>query len=303
MAGNSNRAETLDRGPSWMTRVAPSRLAAAAGFGLFFSFTAIILIRRIAGAFSGSISLVGYIACLLFAGLISCGLKVTAEWPPHRLDRRSSLIFGSLIGLPLDVLAIALLPADWSFSWLAWALILTSLVGWFCLSTRSVDLLHYGIQNVVRAEVERFLVPAGSMSEQFVPASSLVRGTQLGVVQTSHRPHPAAADTAGQTEVLSELQRRSSVSGADVLEGQLTAVFAAGARQTVLHVPFIPPFAEVPRVECEVADGSDSRIKVGTVFPYGVRLELKRSTPDLPELHVTLEIYAGVGAESPAEAA
>ncbi len=290
------------RKPSWLTRAAPSRLVAAAGFCLFSLLVLIVLIRRLAGAFTGSISLLGYLGCLWVAGMICCGLKITAE-SQHRLDRRATLIFGSLFGLPLDVLAISLLPANWSYSWLALACAWSVLVGWFCLSRRSVDWLLYGVLEVIWPEIERFLFPISAELEVQL-AKSPPLDERFPTQPLSHRvaaEAPAYRECEG--DVISELQRRSTAMGGELLEGQLVAVFAAGARQAVLHVPFIPPFTVAPHLECEIADGSDARIKVAAIFPYGARLELKRNTSDLLEQRVTLEIYAEVVAASPAEAA
>ncbi len=302
MAGIFNAARSRPGEPSWLTRAAPSRLLAAAGYCLFSLLVLIVLIRRLSGAFSGSISLLSYLGCLLVAGLVCCGLKVVAE-SSHRLDRRATLIFGSLVGLPLDVLAISLLPTTWSYAWLAIALGWSVLVGWFCLSARSVDWLRYGLREIIWPELERFLFPPKEVGE--APAAALPRPCDISPApaMTARVPVESPAYRECEGEVLSELQRRSTVLGGDLLEGQLVAVFSAGARQTVLHVPFIPPFTAVPHIECEIADGSVARLKVGAIFPYGARLELKRNTTDLPELHVTLEIYAEVAADSSAAAA
>ena len=93
-------------------------------------------------------------------------------------------------------------------------------------------------------------------------------------------------------ELISQIERRTLESGVELLEGHLVAEFAAGSRQAVLHVPFSPPFTASPKVDCEVVDGAEVRIKVGAVFPYGTRLELKRNTTELPALDVAVQLYA-----------
>jgi hypothetical protein len=61
------------------------------------------------------------------------------------------------------------------------------------------------------------------------------------------------------------------------LNGSLVAEFAAGQALATLHVPFLPIFPRAPLLECRVAEGSPVRIKRTAVYPYGARLELKRT--------------------------
>lgn len=311
MAGIPN--SELRRQLSWLTQAAPSRLVAAGGFCLFLLVTLIVLARRLAGAFSADISLAGYLGSLIAAGLICCLLKIMAE-SQHRLDRRATLIFGSLICWPLEVLALSLLPSEWSYTWVVLALAWSTCVAWFCLSMRSIDYLHYVAGEIVWPEIERFLNPPGEAARR--ASAELNRQVPLGKasianpagssISTSHQAAYrnldsrvptellACPESEGEGEIVSELQRRLTATGTDLLEGQLQAEFAAGSRQAVVHVPFIPPFSVAPRVECEIADGSDARVKVGAVFPYGARLELRRNTAELPEQQIALEIYAEV---------
>lgn len=296
MASIFNGTGTDDREGPCLSAAAPARILAAIGFSLFSLLTLIVMLRRLAGAFVGSISFAGFCACLIVAGLICCGVKVAAEWPPYRLDCRASLMLGALIGLPFAVLAISLLPSHWSYSWLATALVWSVLVIWFCSSVHSVSWCRFALYDVIQPEIERFLFPAGDSLSTAHRAAATPTGSHLRVSSVSSPSGPTLYEAKDQERgaVVSELHRRSSQQGDDLLEGQLVATFAAGARQTVLHVPFIPPFPAVPRLDCEVADGADVRVKVGAVFPYGARLELKRATSELPELSVEIEIYAEV---------
>ena len=61
------------------------------------------------------------------------------------------------------------------------------------------------------------------------------------------------------------------------ISGSLVVRFAAHQKQQVVHIPFWPPFASAPAFECE-AEG-DAEVRLAThVFPYGVRIELKRTS-------------------------
>ena len=161
MVGNLKLADEAGSPTGWIRQAAPSRIFAAAGFGLLCLFALIVLTRRGLGAFSGSITPFGYLLCLLLASVACCMLKVAAEWPPHQLPRRASIVFGALLGLPLDALAVALLPSDWTYLGLLPASCGLTLVGWFCMSSQSCVYTRWLISEVVWPEVERFLCPAG----------------------------------------------------------------------------------------------------------------------------------------------
>jgi hypothetical protein len=72
--------------------------------------------------------------------------------------------------------------------------------------------------------------------------------------------HPQSSDPTGES-----------------ISGSLVVRFAAHQKQQVVHIPFWPPFASAPAFECE-AEG-DAEVRLAThVFPYGVRIELKRTS-------------------------
>ena len=78
-------------------------------------------------------------------------------------------------------------------------------------------------------------------------------------------------------DVSSRITRRKLPDGEDRLEGIASAEFAAGQKQTAIHLAFCPPFTVAPKFTCELLDDSSARLKAGAVYPYGVRLELKRN--------------------------
>lgn len=292
---------------------APSRLYAVGGFSVLSLIASAVLIRWGCGAFSEEIATPGYAVCILLTSLFCGSLKVAAEWPPHRLAPGDSLVCGTLITLPLLTIAAALLTPHWTYGGATIATAWLIFVGWFCVSTISVDWLRWLCCDVIWPEVERFLCPLGEPETNRPSAAKFKNVPRESLISLAREPvqnelpadedeEEAAEDAEG--DLVSRLQRRCLDSGADLLEGQLVATFEAGARQTVLHVPFSPPFSAAPQIDCEVADGSEVRIKVGAVFTYGVRLELKRNSADLPEQAVAVEIYAELPAtDSPASVA
>jgi hypothetical protein len=79
------------------------------------------------------------------------------------------------------------------------------------------------------------------------------------------------------SDSISWLKRSVTDAGLDTLEGTIRAEFSAGQSLGVVHVPFCPPFAATPCLECELAGNPHIRIKGKGVYPYGCRVELKRT--------------------------
>lgn len=285
---------------------APSRLSAVAGYGVLCLLASIILVRWGYGALADTISTPSYAICLLLASLLCCSVKVAAEWPPYRLSPGDSLVCGTLIGLPLLTISLTLLTSHWTYLGVTATAVWLALVGWFCVSTISVDWLRWILGEVIWPEVARFLCPPDATPIARPAVSKFKTVPRESLISLAREPvlnePPLEEETTG--ELVSRLQRRYLETGADLLEGQLVATFEPGSKQAVLHVPFNPPFSAPPQIDCEVADGSEVRIKVGAVFNYGVRLELKRNSPDLPQQTVAVDLYAELPAsDSPATVA
>lgn len=72
------------------------------------------------------------------------------------------------------------------------------------------------------------------------------------------------------------LARRQTDEG-EQIEGWVRVPFAAGQRETTVHVAFCPPMSACPEIETEELDGAGLEIRVAAVFPFGVRLSVRRS--------------------------
>lgn len=64
----------------------------------------------------------------------------------------------------------------------------------------------------------------------------------------------------------------------EVIEGGCRIEFSAGQKQAVLHLPFTPALSGIPEFECEAIDGSDVRFRITARLPYGIRMEISRSS-------------------------
>ncbi len=56
--------------------------------------------------------------------------------------------------------------------------------------------------------------------------------------------------------------------------------FDKGQKRANLHVPFSPPLAGMPDVECECVGDESLRLKVPVRQSYGIRIEVRRSNAD-----------------------
>lgn len=84
------------------------------------------------------------------------------------------------------------------------------------------------------------------------------------------------AEPCDVTETL-RMKRMASVNGSEQLEGAIIAEFACGEATTTVHIPFLPTFPRVPELTCTIDERTAARIKGTAVYPYGCRVELKRT--------------------------
>jgi hypothetical protein len=73
------------------------------------------------------------------------------------------------------------------------------------------------------------------------------------------------------------LERIRDEHGGEMVEGTIKVFFEVGQKRAHLHVPFSPPLAGLPEVECEPAGDDQVRLKVAVRQPYGVRIEARRA--------------------------
>jgi hypothetical protein len=113
---------------------------------------------------------------------------------------------------------------------------------------------------------------------------------------TNAAPNPPLEKATEPTDepgvLLQQLSRSRDAEGHEMVHGTMTAEFAPGERNTVLHVAFCPPFESLPQVEAEIADGPDASVKVAQVLHNGARFEVRLTQPTAEAAIVSLEIVA-----------
>lgn len=116
--------------------------------------------------------------------------------------------------------------------------------------------------------------------------------TIVGEPQPEAPPLAPVAPSALSPEVIQQLTRAQTASGVDRLSGWLQTSLAAGERTAVLHVAFCPPFAEAPRIVARQSAGPPARIRLVTILPHGVRLEIKLNFSSREPQRMLLEFSA-----------
>ncbi len=140
---------------------------------------------------------------------------------------------------------------------------------------------------------------AASHPPAVVPtAESVANSVNTPAVTRLHRAEesPAADPSlAGSPDLPSDsstgvTQRitRRIIDGVERMEVEWCVEFAAGQLVQSLHLPISPPLCGRPEVECEPLDGEDVELSIGTVMPYGVRVEARRSSPGASAAQVTI---------------
>lgn len=81
------------------------------------------------------------------------------------------------------------------------------------------------------------------------------------------------ADHARQTQ----FERVTDELGGEMIEGTVTIRFSRGQKRANVHVPFSPPLAGRPEVECHAVDDDSIRVKVPECRAWGLRIEGRRS--------------------------
>jgi hypothetical protein len=113
-------------------------------------------------------------------------------------------------------------------------------------------------------------------------------------------PHDQAAETLAREQyepepheqLIQQLTRLTTAAGADRLQATLYAQLPIRSRTTSVHVAFCPPFASLPHVEFEQANGPAARIKLAQLLVHGARFDVKLQAAAAESETVCIEMTA-----------
>lgn len=254
-----------------MTSAERNRQTAILIWSSLIVVTVLLLSRRMVSGIDAVPSAWPSVLVTLFATLLS-GLGWFSFQQEFAIrTSRTGLIAAMVAWLPTWLSGVALLPSDSPVA-RGW------LVGIAALSAAGIAL---NLASPIR--------PSASMTEDHRLAN---RESELGrVTEIAARTPILPSDLSVFDPVMDErssdlttqwMTRQSLPGGVDQIEGAIRISFAAAQKVASVHVPFSPPFAAVPQVECETIGDDPARWKVSVVYAYGMRVELKRESTDEP---------------------
>lgn len=256
-----------------------NRQAAVLIWSSLIVVTVLLLSRRVTGGIDGIVSAWPCVLVSSLAALLSGFGWLSFQQQTAGRSLRIEQIAAVVAWLPTWLSGVALLPTDSALArgWL-FGIAVLSAAG----LALSVSISPTRERGVVAEDhsLTRRASESGHLPE-FVDRTLTSDRPDVGVRATS----PALSDLSVFDPVAEErsndsttqwMTRQSLPDGAEQIEGAIRVSFAAGQRAVSVHVPFSPPFAAVPQVECETEGDAPARWKLAVVYAYGMRVDLKR---------------------------
>ncbi|HVW02788.1 MAG TPA: hypothetical protein VHB77_20690, partial [Planctomycetaceae bacterium] len=232
------------------------RLLASLLLWVFVDVIALVLLaRRLAGAFPLHLSVFDFSWILALGTILSCLARGLMHRDEESLPRPLWRILLCLA--PVVALSFALWPGR------SVGAIGTALVAWTVTAIVAArPALVFG---------EGWLEQLGGM---FVEFSRFLSDALPG---STPAVEPSAEEFDASEQAGVRLERRTTAAGIEEIDGSAVARFAAGQKHCTVHVAFCPPFGARPAVELAVGSGLDAQVKAAAVYPYGVRIDVRRS--------------------------
>lgn len=265
-----------------MTNAERNRQAAVIIWSSLIVVAVVLLSRRVAGGIESVVSVWPCVLVSLFATLLSGFGWISFQHRIGSVSPRTEQIAAAIAWLPTWLSGAALLPPDSTLA-----------RGWlFGIAALSAAGLLLSLTNPTR---ERGIVGEGSSLTRRVsevaqaleavdrtPTSDPRPDVDVQATPTDLSVFDSVTEERSNDSTTQWMTRQSLPTGVDQIEGSIRVSFAAGQRAASVHVPFSPPFAAVPQVECEAIGDDPVRWKVSVVYAYGMRVELKREFNDEP---------------------
>jgi hypothetical protein len=264
--------------------------------------TTVLFSRRIAGEFSPT-----SIWPAVLVSAITTTLSLMAWGLFHRVrssivDLRRDWLVAFVAWLPTWLIGLAVAPMSSPIAqgWLIGIAMLSG--GFFALFGQWHLIPDLPQQASGAASAPRFAFDLATTGEPPPPRSPMsVELSSSFAVFDPLTEDDDESNNATDRQITQRMTRQTLSDGSEEIEGSVRVLFAAGQRLASVHVPFSPPFAIAPQVECELASDEEARWKVSVVYPYGMRIELKRSNGET-EADVELS-YSAICEQSQSDAA
>lgn len=268
-----------------MTNAERSRQASVLIWSSLIVVTVLLLSRRVAGGIDGIASAWPCVLVSSLATLLSGVGWASFQQQDVGRSLRTEQIAAALAWLPTWLSGVALLPSDSALArgWL-FGIAALSAAG-FALSRQiSPTRQRGGVAG--DHSLARRANECGHLSEVVnrIPTSD---PPDMGARATIMAPSDLsvfdpAAEERSNDSTTQWMTRQLLPDGVEQIEGAIRVCFASGQRAASVHIPFSPPFAAVPQVECETDGDDPARWKVAIVYAYGMRVDLKRESSEEP---------------------
>ena len=274
-----------------MTSPERNRQAAVIIWSSLIVVTVLLLSRRAAGGVEAVASVWPCVLVSLLATMLSGLGWISFQQSINAPSARTVQIAAAVAWLPTWLSGVALLPSDSALArgWLVGIAALSA--AGFAMSLAN-PMREQGLFADAPAHAHPVSEPTRTLDE--VDRTLSATPSDLSVFDP-------VTDERSSDSTTQWMTRQSLPGGIDQIEGAIRVSFAAGQRAASVHVPFSPPFAAIPQVECEAIGDEPARWKVSVVYAYGMRIELKRESTDEP---VEIELsYSAICESAATEAA
>ncbi len=268
-----------------MTSAERNRQAAVLIWSSLIVVTVLLLSRRVSGGIEGIASAWPCILVSSLATLLSGFGWISFQQRSDGRSLRSEQIAAVVAWLPTWLSGVALLPSDSALArgWL-FGIAALSAAG-LALSVSASPTRQRGVvaedhSLARRASESDRLAETADRTPKSDPPDVGVRATSVSPSDLS--VFDPVAEERSDDSTTQWMTRQSLPDGIEQIEGSIRVSFAPGQRAASVHVPFSPPFAAVPQVECETVGDDPARWKLSVVYAYGMRVDLKRESSDEP---------------------
>lgn len=115
-------------------------------------------------------------------------------------------------------------------------------------------------------------------SPKIYPQHEVARAEATAAIEDEESDGESAEVEADDGSATQRTLRTGSAADGERLEGVFHVAFEAGSKHASLHIPFLPPFDRVPRIDVVVLEGDEPvRATVAAIYRYGARIDLRRS--------------------------
>lgn len=268
-----------------MTNIERNRQAAILIWSSLIVVTVLLLSRRVAGGIDGIASIWPCVLVSSLATLLSSFGWISFQQRAAVRSFRTEQIAAAVAWMPTWLSGVALLPSDSAIArgWL-FGIAALSAAG-LALSVSTSPKRERGVVTEDHSLARRAR-DSGHLSG-VVDRTPTSDRPDVGVRATQAAPSDLSvfdpvAEERSDDSTTQWMTRQSLPDGVEQIEGAIRVLFAAGQRGASVHVPFSPPFAAVPQVECETDGDDPARWKLSVVYAYGMRVDLKRESSGEP---------------------